>query len=151
MEYLRKRASRFRNNGRIEGLELDEVLKDLSSEEDTDTTASLSGSEGSGEQNVSLTEEEMEALIMEETECVQKAIEKGLLQVHGTPPNTKGEGIFRLLCENPNGINNNTNGNEKLEKAVELRKELNADGIAYVEHRLDLKHKNNKNSFKQMF
>ena len=56
MEYLRKRASRFRNNGRIEGLELDEVLKDLSSEEDTDTTASLSGSEGSGEQNVSLTE-----------------------------------------------------------------------------------------------
>ena len=151
MEYLRKRASRFRNNGRIEGLELDEVLKDLSSEEDTDTTASLSGSEGSGEQNVSLTEEEIEALIMEETECVQKAIEKGLLQVHGTPPNTKGEGIFRLLCENPNGINNNINGNEKLEKAVELRKELNADGIAYVEHRLDLKHKDNKSSFKQMF
>jgi len=153
MEYLRKRASRFRNNGRIEGLELDKILRELADEEDAITTASLSGSEDSKaeEDSNSLTEEQVEALIMEETECVQKAIEMGLLQVHGTAPNTKGEGIFRLVGENSNGFNNKINGNEKLEKAVELRKELDADGALYVEHRLNLKHKDNKNSFKQMF
>ena len=147
MEYLRKRASRFRNNGRIEGLELDKVLKELADEEETVTT----GSESIEAEDSSLTEEQIEALIMEETECVQKALEMGLLQVHGTPPNTKGEGIFRLVGENSNGFNNNISGNEKLEKAVELRKELNADGALFVEHRLNLKHKDNKNNFKQMF
>ena len=47
MEYLRKRAVRFRNNGRIEGVELEKVLKELADEEDTFRTAILTGSEGS--------------------------------------------------------------------------------------------------------
>ncbi len=43
---------------------------------------------------------------MAEHGAVWEAIMEGLLQLHGTLPNTKQDGIFRILCENPNGLNN---------------------------------------------
>lgn len=50
-------------------------------------------------------EMEDSARVVERT-AVHEAITEGLLQPHGLPPNTKQDGIFRLLCENPNGFNN---------------------------------------------
>jgi hypothetical protein len=82
---------------------------------------------------------------------VQEAINKGLLQPHGTPPNTKQDRIFRLLCKNPNSLNNRITGNHKLSKATNIKDELEADRLIYSEHQLNLRHKNNKNDFKQMF
>jgi hypothetical protein len=38
-----------------------------------------------------------------ENKRVMEAVEEGLLQVHGTAPNTKQQGIFRILGENCNG------------------------------------------------
>ena len=42
-------------------------------------------------------------------------------------------------------------GNHKLSKAINIKDELEADGLLYSEHSLNLRHKDNKNNFKQMF
>jgi hypothetical protein len=88
---------------------------------------------------------------MAEHAAVREAITLGLLQPHGTPPNTKQDGIFRILCENPNGLNNRIMGNHKLDKAIDIKNELDVDMLLYSKHWLNLRHKENKNNFKQMF
>ncbi len=82
---------------------------------------------------------------------VKEAVYKGLLRPHGNPPNSKQHGIFRLLCENPNSLNNQITDNPKLAKAINLKDELDADCLLYCKHRLNLHHKDNRNDFKQMF
>jgi hypothetical protein len=83
--------------------------------------------------------------------AVQEAITEGLLQPHGTSPNTKQDGIFPLLCKNPNCLNNRIMGNHKLSKAIDIKDELEADRLLFSEHQLNLRHKDSKNDFKQMF
>ncbi len=78
-------------------------------------------------------------------------MEEGLLQPHGVPPNSKQEGIFRILCKNPNRLNNQITGNLKLGKAIDIKNKLYADGLLFCKHRLNLRHRGNKNNFKQMF
>ncbi len=51
--------------------------------------------------------------LREEQKRVLEAIEEGLLQVHGTPPNAKQQGIFRIMGENRNEFNNRIGGNKK--------------------------------------
>jgi hypothetical protein len=133
MDYLGKRADRFRRNGRLHGEEMEEIIAELKgAEEERD--------DGNAESNACAAEHA----------AVQEAITEGLLQPHGTPPSTKQDRIFRLLCENPNGINNRIAGNHKFSKAINIKDELEADGLLYSEHRLNLRHKDNKNDFKQM-
>ncbi len=86
-----------------------------------------------------------------EHEAVKEAMEEGLLQPHGTPPNSKQDGIFRILCENPNGLSNQITGNRKLDKAIDIKDELDADELLFCQHQLNLHHKDNRNNFKQMF
>ena len=66
-------------------------------------------------------------------------------------PQPKQEGIFRNLCKNPNGLNNQITGNLKLGKAIDIKDELDADRLLFCKHRLNLHHRDNKNNFKQMF
>ena len=80
-----------------------------------------------------------------------EAVEEGLLQVHGTAPNTKQPGIFRLMEENCNGFSNRIGGNDKIAKALDIKEELDIDCLLYCEHRINFRHKDNKNDFKQMF
>ena len=80
-----------------------------------------------------------------------EAVEEGLLQVHCIPPNSKQEGIFRVLCENANGFNNRISGNQKIAKALDIKDDLDIDCLLYCEHRLNLQHKANVNNFKQLF
>ena len=87
----------------------------------------------------------------EEYARVLEAVEEGLLQTHGIAPNSKQEGIFRLLCENVNGLNNRISGNHKIEKALDIKDDLDIDCFLLCEHRLNLRHKANVNDFKQMF
>ncbi len=98
MTYLEKWADRFRRNGRWRGEEMEEIIAELKEgmEERKD--------EGRSESNERMTEHV----------AVREAIMEGLLQPHGTPPNTKQDGIFRILCENLNGLNNQVTGNHKL-------------------------------------
>jgi len=55
------------------------------------------------------------------------------------------------VLENANGFNTTISENEKLEKAKEINDELEADIVAYTEHRINSKHKHNRNGLSQMF
>jgi hypothetical protein len=134
MGYLEKRASRFRKNGRMGSEDMEEIIKELSKKE------SNRGSEDG-----------TETARISEHEAVKEARDEGLLQPHGTPPNSKQDRIFRILCENPNGLNNQITGNRKLEKAMDIKDDLDADGLLFCEYRLNLQHRDIKNNFKQMF
>jgi hypothetical protein len=75
-----------------------------------------------------------------------------LLQTHGMAPNSKQEGIVRMLCKNTiNGFNNRISGNQKIAKALDIKEDLDIDCLLYCKHRLSLCHKSNVNDFKQMF
>jgi hypothetical protein len=134
MGYLEKRASGFRKNERMRGEDMEEIIKKLQEEEGNKET-----DEGIASAHVS------------EQEAVKEAMEEGLLQPHGIPHNLKLDGIFRILCKNPNGLNNQITGNHKLRKATDIKDELDADGLLFCEHTLNLCHRDNKNNSKQMF
>ena len=75
-----------------------------------------------------------------------------LLEVHGVYPGRKGEGITRLLYENLNGLQSTlSNKNEKLETARRVIDDFQADVVCYNKHRQNLRHKANRNGFRQMF
>ncbi len=86
-----------------------------------------------------------------ENKRVMEAVEEGLLQVHGTAPNTKQQGIFRILGKNCSGFNNRIGGNNKIAKAMDIKEDLDRDCLLYCKHRLNFGHKDNKNNLKQMF
>ena len=67
--------------------------------------------------------------------------------MYGIAPGKKGEGVTTLIYENPNGFNSQITHNEKLEKDKLIIDELEADVVAYSEHRLNFKHKDNRNGF----
>ena len=70
-----------------------------------------------------------------------------VLKLHGLAPGKKGEGVTRVIYENPNGFNSQMTRNEKLEKYKEIIDDLEADVVAYSEHRLNSNHKDNRNGF----
>ena len=102
-----------------------------------------------GNENLSNATTQLEIELKEKEEI--KGVDEYLLEVHGRAPGKKGEGTTRVLYENRNGLNNRLNGNEKLDKARQIYDDLEADIIAGNEHRLNLRHKENKNGFGQMF
>ncbi len=55
-----------------------------------------------------------------------------------------------MLCENANGLQNRISGNHKIEKALDIKEDLDIDCFLICEHRLNLCHKANVNDFKQM-
>ncbi len=87
MEYLRMRADRFRRNQRLSGEEMEKIIAKLKRAEEEKGN-------GDAESNTRVAEHV----------SIREAITEGLLQPHGTLPNTKQDGIFRLLCKNPNGL-----------------------------------------------
>jgi hypothetical protein len=82
---------------------------------------------------------------------VLEAVEEGLLQVHGMAPNTKQQGIFRIMGKNCNGFNNQIGGNKKITKALDIKEDLDINCFMYCEHCINFRHKDNKNDLKQMF
>jgi hypothetical protein len=80
-----------------------------------------------------------------------RGVSDELLTVQGVAPGATLEGMTRLLYENPDGFNSRIGGNEKLDKAKELIDDLDADVVAFSEHKLNLQHKDNRNGFSQMF
>ena len=80
-----------------------------------------------------------------------EVVNKGLMQMHRIAPNTKQDGVFQIMCKNANGFNNVISGNAKVAKALDIKDNLEIDCLMYCKHRLNLRHKDNKNNFKQMF
>ncbi len=73
------------------------------------------------------------------------------MQVHGTAPNTKQQGIFRIMGGNCNGLHNGIGGNKKIVKALDIKEDLNINCLMYCKHCINFRHKENKNDPKQMF
>jgi hypothetical protein len=73
-----------------------------------------------------------------------------LLNVHGLPPGWKGEGVTRVIYENLNGLQSTLTKNEKLNKAWQIINDLQVDVECYNEHCQNLKHKTNRNGFRQI-
>ncbi len=91
MEQLRIRADRFRKQGRLRDEDLEEIIKGIKENED------IKNNEGDDKAVTAATDEHNKVL---------EAVEEGLLQVHGTAPNTKQQGIFCIMGKNCNGFNN---------------------------------------------
>ena len=64
---------------------------------------------------------------MEEIKIVADEVSK----VYGIAPRKKGEGVTRVIYENPNGFNSQITCTEKLEKAKYVIDELEAYVVAY--------------------
>jgi hypothetical protein len=135
MEQLRIRAERFRKQGRLHEEDLEQIIREMKEEG--------YHKDGEGSNEGSATDNEHKR--------VMEAVEEGLLQVHGSAPNTKQSGIFRIMGENCNGFSNAIGGNNKIAKALDIKDDLDIDCLLYCEHRINFRHKDNKNDFKQMF
>jgi hypothetical protein len=55
------------------------------------------------------------------------------------------------MCENTNGFNNIISGKNQIAKALDIKEDLGIDCLMYCKHCLNLRHKENKNDFKQLF
>ena len=74
-----------------------------------------------------------------------------ILEAHGTNPGPKQVGVFRLLYENANGIDCRHMDGYKVRKARSIHDKLEADIVAYNEHRINYQHKSNEFSFGRLF
>ncbi len=137
---LDHRALRYQNSKSYEELE-DERLLDEAIDETGTVPCPTAGGDEESRVNV---EEKLRKEIREVSDY--------LLEVHGVPPRRKGEGVTRLIYENLNGLQSTLlSKNEKLEKAWRVIDDLQADVVCYNEHRQNLRHKANRNGFRQMF
>jgi hypothetical protein len=135
MKQLRYRADKFRKQGRLQDEELEDIVNEIKGGDDIMKT-------NNGRSGTAATEEHKR---------VMEAVMEGLLQIHGMAPNTKQDGIFRIMCENCNGLNNRIGGNEKIGKLFDIKEDLDIDCLMICKHCLNFKHKDNKNNLKQMF
>jgi hypothetical protein len=135
MEQLQYWAERFQRHGRLQDKELEDIINKIKSNERQSWDE----------------DKQREECKKGEQWLVSEVIQEGLLQIHGTAPNSKQPGIFRFMGENCNGFCNRIGGNVKLAKAIDIKDELDIDCLLYCEHRINFCHKDNKNDLKQMF
>ena len=131
MTALEKRALRYRRKGQVVSDPDEALYNEAIDETGTVSTVGLDAdSEGDIVQNFTTAE----ATLLEEEEI--RGVSDDLLTIHGNVPGPKPEGVSRLLYENLDGINTRISGNEKLDKAKEINDELEADVMAFNEHRI---------------
>lgn len=148
LSVLEKRALRYRDRG---GRYAQVSTPDSIDETGTVSTEGLT--DDSDVDSIHITQStDDDDILLEQREREEVAgVSDELLRVHGVAPGSKGEGVTRLMYENSHSINNRITGNVKLDKAKELIDDLEADLVAYNEHRLNMMHKENRNGFSQMF
>ncbi len=87
----------------------------------------------------------------EKNRVLNFGVPEEVLRIHGAAPASKPEGVIWLIYENANGISNKMSNNEKVEKAKEIMNDLEVDIVAYNEHRLNMRDRQNVNGFGQLF
>ena len=143
---LEMRASRYHNKGQNK-IDMNEVLYNKAIDETgTVATENLSDSDADSYGDAQI---EIQASMLEIEEI--SGVADKILEVHGVAPEKKAEGASRLIYENMDGLNNRIPNNEKLEKATEIIDDLEADLVAYSEHKMRIGHKLNRNGMSQMF
>ena len=146
---LEDRTARFTNKGKLSNLE-DRLF---SSALDETGTVDITQCVDDGVDVLWGDESQRLALLQQQeiNNLREYGITEEVQRIHGILPASKGEGCIRLLYENVNGINNRISNNDKVEKAKEMIDELEADVVAFNEHRLNMRHKDNVNGFSQLF
>ena len=139
LRILEKRAQRFRPE-----LKLVDVQNEWGYQ--IDDTGTLEVEEESAD---IVRERELEASLVEMQEL--QSINDAVLEIHGQRPMEKQDGVIRLVYENVNGIDSRFKDNWKVDKAKDLHDELAVDIAAYNEHKINMKHKQNKVGFNQLF
>ena len=125
---------------------------EIRSDEAIDETGTVSTEGLTDEEDALDPSQQWEGLEVRIDEMVSAlGVQDEVLQVHGTAPGRKADGVVRLVYENLDGLNNGIGGNEKLEKAKEVIDDLEADLACFNEHKQNLMHKDNVNGFSQMF
>ncbi len=142
---LEHRANQYRNQGKLGDVGDRSVLAAAVIDETGTVDVSYMLHESENNERLTLIEQQ------ERNRVRELGVADEVLQVHGTPPSSKGEGIVRLVYENVNGLSNKLSDNKKVEKAKEIHDELEVDIAAYNEHRLNMQHRGNVNGFNQIF
>lgn len=147
---LEMRATRYLNKG--QRIDHDDLLYSQAiNEMGTVSTAGLTDSDTDLE-SVGSYELWRTINIQEQLEVMRfRGVANEVLQVHGVAPGKKPEGVSRMAMEKPNGINTTMKDNEKVEKAKEIFNELEVDIVAISEHRINCRHKANKNGLGKLF
>ena len=145
---LNQRANRFRGRT-LHSRGNHQQQLNLNRIDETGTVEIEDGTQSSPEEARREEEEYIRAQVLEEMEL--RNVSDEVLTVHGTAPGAKQAGIVRLLYENANGIDCRQLEGRKISKARELHHSLEADIVAYNEHRLNLRHPANRNGFNQLF
>ncbi len=118
MKQLRYRADKFRKQERLQDKELEDIINEI--KEGDDIMKTNKGRSGT--------------VATEEHKRVMEAVTEGLLQIHGTAPNTKQDGIFRIMGKNCNRLNNRIGGNEKIGKLLDIKEDLDIDCLMICKH-----------------
>ncbi len=105
MEQLRNRADRFRKQGRLQDEDLEEIINKIKAGKDFKDD--MEDGNGATSARMNMTK-------------VLEAVEERLLQVHSTAPNSKKQGIFRIMGKNCNRLNNKIGGNKKIAKILDI-------------------------------
>jgi hypothetical protein len=129
MEQLQIRADRFRKQGRLQDKDQEEIIKGIKENK------GIKDDEGDDKAATAATDKHNKVL---------EAVEEGLLQVHGTAPNMKQQGIFRIMGKNCNGFNNRIGRYEKIAKALDIKEDLDINCLTYCEHHINFRHKETK-------
>jgi hypothetical protein len=80
MEQLQIKAERYRKQGRLQNEDLEEIIQEIKE----------------SDQPRNKDKEHKETLAKDEHQKVQEAVKEGLLQIHGSAPNTKHWECFGL-------------------------------------------------------
>jgi hypothetical protein len=119
MEQLQNKADRFRKQGRLQDQDLEEIIKEIKEGD------KLNAGDGNNR---------AEKVAKDKHRQVLEAVKEDLLQVHGTAPNTKQQGIFRIMGENCNGLNNRIGSNGKIAKALDIKEDLDINCLMYCKN-----------------
>jgi hypothetical protein len=143
---LENRARRFRGRGKLTCAD-DHLVSAAWAVDETGTvdTSFLLHSESDISEQLAITE------LQERNRVTELGISEEVLKVHGVAPQSKGEGVIRLIYKNVNGLSNKLCDNEKVDKAKEIHDKLEVDIVAYNEHRLNMRDRRNVNGFNQLF
>jgi hypothetical protein len=137
---LEHRALRYQNNKSYKELEDERLLDEAINETGTVPSPTAGG------------DEESRVNVAKQLKKENRKVSEYLLEVHGVPPERKGEGVTWLIYKNLNGLQSTLlSKNEKLEKAWRVIDDLQADVVCYNKHQQNLRHKANQNGFQQMF
>ena len=80
-----------------------------------------------------------------------QSINDAVMEIHWQRPMEKQDGVIRLVYKNANGIDSWFKDNWKVDKAKDLHDELAVDITAYNKHKINMKYKQNKVGFNQLF